>query len=383
MKTTPEPRNQPGRLILPIAPRAVARLRFGDDPAQNPPALAPEAAITYLEAQARPGKGIAMVELAGPGDPLATPDLTLDTLDLLRQAHPDWPCTLVTHGLGGAELAETLAAHGLKEITLLVEAIDPEVICRLYAWIRPGARTIAIVEAAQILASEQARTVKACQAAGMAVNVLTTLYPGGNENQVAAVAARMAELGADSLTVMPFQPGKGGDNCLESPSEGLLREARKLAATWLAPKNDLHRLLGVSEPLPAQVPEVPRPSRQRPNLAVVSTNGREVDLHLGEADYLLIYGPREDGLVGLFGTRPTPKPGSGKGRWRTLAETLNDCFAILTVSAGDNPRRILGAQGITVLTSEGEVEGMVDVLYGGGRKRKRGPRNIQQQNRGM
>jgi nitrogen fixation protein NifB len=162
----------------------------------------------------------------------------------------------------------------------------------------------------------------------------------------------------------------------------MLREARNLAATWLAPRNDLRLLVG-SETLPARAPGVPRPSRQRPNLAVVSTNGREVDLHLGEADYVLVYGPREDGLVGLFGTRPAPKPGSGKGRWRTLAETLNDCFAILTVSAGDNPRRILGAQGITVLTSKGEVEGMVEVLFGCGGKRKREPRNIQPRNPGM
>jgi nitrogen fixation protein NifB len=301
---------------------------------------------------------------------LASPDLTLATLDLLRQSHPDLPRTLVTLGLGGAELAESLRAHGLKTIALQVAAIDPEVLCRLYAWIRPGSRTIAIVEAAQILASEQARTVMACKAAGMAVNIRTTLYPGVNENQVAAIAARMAELGADSLTVAPYQSGSGTENCLASPSPAMLRAAQELAATWLAPADDLPELVSANAPQSLSAAATPRPSRQRPNLAVVSSNGREVDLHLGEAAYLLIYGPREDGLVGLFGTRPAPKAGSGKGRWRTLAETLNDCFAILTVSAGDNPRRILGAQGITVLTGEGEVDGMVDALFGGGKKGK-------------
>lgn len=380
MKMAPELGNYQSKLTLPIAPKAVARLRLGDDPAQNSPALAPEAASAYLEAQTTQGKDIAMVELAGPGDPLATPDLTLTTLDLLRQAHPDWSCTLVTHGLGGAELAETLAAHGLKEITLLVEAIDPEVICRLYAWIRPGDRTIAIVEAAQILASEQARTVRACKAAGVVVNIRTTLYPGGNEKRVAAVAARMAELGATSLTVLPFQPGSGGENCLESPSKEMLREARNLAATWLPPTAELRRL-NIGEAPVEQATGVPRPSRERPNLAVVSTNGREVDLHLGEAAYLLIYGPREDGLVGLFGTRPAPRPGDGKARWGTLAETLNDCFAVLTVSAGDNPRKILGQKGIAVLTSEGEVEGMVDLLFGGGRNKRKRPGEFVRPNR--
>lgn len=382
MKMAPEPGNCQSKLILPVAPKAVARRRFGDYPGQHSSALAPEAASAYLEAQAKQGQGIALVELAGPGDPLVTPDLTLATLDLLRQAHPDWPCTLVTHGLGGAELAETLAAHGLKEITLLVEAIDPAVICRLYAWIRPGVRTIAISEAAQTLASEQVRTVKACKSAGVAVNIRTTLYPGYNEKQVAAIAVRMAELGASSMAVVPFRPGNDEENCLAAPTKEMLHEARELAANWLAPLSSLAEPFRPGETIAGGAAEVPGPSRQRPNLAVVSTNGREVDLHLGQADYLLIYGPREDGLVGLFGTRPAPKPGSGKGRWRTLAETLNDCFAILTVSAGDNPRRILGAQGITVLTGTGEVEGMVDALFGGGRKRKRESQD-QQQNRRM
>lgn len=381
MKTNPEPTLSKGKLILPIAPKAVALLRFGA-PAQNSSALTPEAALAALEALPGRGTGLAVVELAGPGDPLATPDLTLATLDRLRLSNPELPRTLTTLGLGGAELAEPLRAHGLIAITLQVEAIDPEVLCRLYAWIRPGSLTIPIVESAQILASEQARTVKACKAAGIAVNIRTTLFPGYNEKRIAAVAARMAELGADSLTVVAYQPGNDGENGLEAPTPTMLREAQELAATWLLPNDDLPELRSESAPRSGSASATPRPSRQRPNLAVVSTNGREVDLHLGKAEYVLVYGPTEDGLVGLFGTRPAPKPGN-KGRWHTLAETLNDCFAILTVSAGDNPRRILGAQGLTVLTSEGEVEGMVDLLFGGGRKRKREPRNIQQQNRRM
>lgn len=380
MKTIPEPSRHKGRLILPIAPQVVARLRFAD-PEHSAPAMTPETAIAHLEALSSQGAGIAMLELAGPGDPLATPDLTLSILDQLRQSHPELPITLVTLGLGGAELAEPLRAHGLNAITLQVDAIDPEMLCRLYAWIRPGSLTIAIVESVQILASEQARTVKACKAAGITVDIRTTLFPGYNEKQVAAVAARMAELGAASLTVVPYQPGCDVENCLESPTPATLREAQDLAATWLAPSDTLPELLNESVSLSLSAPATPRPSRERPNLAVVSTNGREVDLHLGEAAYLLIYGPREDGLVGLFGTRPAPKPGDGKARWGSLAETLNDCFAVLTVSAGDNPRKILGQKGIAVLTSEGEVEGMVDLLFGGGRNKRKRPGEFARPNR--
>ena len=114
-----------------------------------------------------------------------------------------------------------------------------------------------------------------------------------------------------------------------------------------------------------------KPSKKRPNIAVASMSGMEVDLHLGQAYHVLIYGPREDGLTCLLGTRPVPDPGSGSSRWTELAATLDDCFAILAASAGQNPRQILAEHGITVLITEGEIEATVDQLFGGGKKKSK------------
>jgi nitrogen fixation protein NifB len=115
---------------------------------------------------------------------------------------------------------------------------------------------------------------------------------------------------------------------------------------------------------------LPKPIPVRPNVAVVSSNGMDIDLHLGQAVKVLIYGPREDGLTCLLGTRPAPEPGGGGERWRRLAEVLPDCFALLAASAGANPREILGQNGIPVVACEEEIEGAVDLLYGGGKKRR-------------
>ena len=117
---------------------------------------------------------------------------------------------------------------------------------------------------------------------------------------------------------------------------------------------------------------LPRPSKRRPNVAVVSSDGMDVDLHLGHAIRILIYGPREDGLACLLETRPAPAPGSGGSRWEDLADTLSDCFILLAASAGKNPREILSRRGIQVFITEDNIEGTVDVLYGGGKKRKKG-----------
>lgn len=94
-------------------------------------------------------------------------------------------------------------------------------------------------------------------------------------------------------------------------------------------------------------------------------------MHLGHAKQILIYGPREDGLACLLESRMAPQPGGGSSRWEELAETLSDCFILLTASAGDNPKQILSSKGLTVYVSDENVEGTVDVLYGGGKKGKK------------
>lgn len=119
---------------------------------------------------------------------------------------------------------------------------------------------------------------------------------------------------------------------------------------------------------------LPEPTKERPNVAVVSSNGMDIDLHLGEAVRALIYGPREDGLPCLLGSRLLPEAGGGGTRWEALADTLVDCFALLTASTGESPRKVLSRRGITVLITDDNVEGTVDVLYGGGKKGKKGRR---------
>ena len=119
---------------------------------------------------------------------------------------------------------------------------------------------------------------------------------------------------------------------------------------------------------PSVLTGLPKPSAERPRVAVVSATGMDVDLHLGQAKTILIYGPREDGLACLLETRQAPEAGSGESRWEQLADTLHDCFALLAASAGQKPREVLGSRGIRVLLTEDTIEGTVDVLYGGGKK---------------
>jgi len=103
---------------------------------------------------------------------------------------------------------------------------------------------------------------------------------------------------------------------------------------------------------------------KRPNVAVASFSGIEVDRHIGHARQLLIYGPGEDGDVRMLGARPAPEPGGGEARWKALAEVLDDCFALLASGAGAKPMKILEDQGIDVYISKGNIKRPVDILFG-------------------
>ena len=364
-----------GRLQLPVAPRANCKIRF-DAAAKPLPAMRPEDAAAWAGQVVESGANVGIVGVAGPGDPLAAPEPTLRALRLVRRAYPEMPLCLTTLGLGAAECAGELAEIGLSHVTLSVDAVDPEVAGRIYAWIRPGTKTVPLAAAAELLVEAQAAAVIAFKAAGLTVKINTTIYPGVNEDHVEAVAERVAGLGADLMAVVPFHPSGDFSAAPEVPDETLLSQARERASRhmpllveWAECGVEVGGTLPEGASAPAAT--MPKPSPERPNVAVASSSGMDIDLHLGHAVRLLIYGPREDGLSCLLETRDAPESGGGSSRWERLADVLSDCFVLLTASAGDSPKRILGDRGLTVLVTDGEIEGTVDVLYGGGKKGKK------------
>ncbi len=366
-------RSKVGRLHLPVAPRANARIKFASE-TQIKAAMLPEEAINWLERILADGSDIGIVGITGPGDPMAVPDLTLRTLRRVRGRHPEIPLCLTTVGLGADQYAKELKKIGLSHITLLVDAVDPEIAERMYAWIRPSTKTLPLAEAARMLMNEQAKAVTAFKKAGVVVKINTTVYPGYNADHVEAIASSMAALGADIMAVVPFWPGEESGEFPATPDMDLLETVRDRAARHInlmpAWEECGEALIGLdrAEARKAAAIALPRPTRERPNVAVVSTGGMDVDLHLGHAAKVLVYGPRDDGLACLLETREAPKPGSGSARWEQLASLLSDCFVLLTASAGQSPREVLSHSGLVVFITDGEIAPTVDILYGGGKK---------------
>lgn len=317
--------------------------------------------------------GETMVAITGPGDPLATPDITLSTIRGIRERYPELPIVLKTFGIGSDKLAQELARAGLTHVEMQVDAVQSEILEKLYAWIRPGQKTLKIADAARLLINEQRNGVPALKFHNIRVIVNTTLYPAYNLLQVGRISSEMLELGAKGIALTCYHPEPGAEVNLELPTREEVQTAIAAAGKYLPVVQPFIPPTSQDTPQDSRETQLgtARPTALRPNVAVVSTNGMDVDLHLGKAGQFLIYGPREDGLACLLETREAPPAGQGTKRWLAVASILHDCFALLTASAGESPRRQLGEEGLKVIITNEGIEGIVDVLYGGGKKKKK------------
>ncbi len=313
-----------------------------------------------------------MAAITGPGDPLATPDITFEMIARLKANFPELLIGLLTLGIGSSRLAGDLAAAGVGYVEMKVEAVRKDILEKLFAWIRPGQKTVKLADGSALLLKEQRQGVSALAFHNVRVSILTTLYPGYNIDHVAKISSEMAELGADSMALVPYSQEPGAEVDLLSPDAEAIDSARAKASAHLPVTGPL--LYQPDDSVTSDFTAEKRlaaPSSKRPNVAVVSSNGMEVDLHLGQAVRFLIYGLRGDGLACLLETRDAPEPGSGPDRWRQVAQILDDCFILLAASAGERPRSQLAEHGLRVFICEDNIEGLVDALYGGGRKKKK------------
>jgi nitrogen fixation protein NifB len=106
---------------------------------------------------------------------------------------------------------------------------------------------------------------------------------------------------------------------------------------------------------PAEAPTMPATTQKNDRyIAVASSDGSHVNVHLGDADHLLVYdvsAPKAK-LVGLRRIPPWTTAGS---RWATLAGMLRDCSLLLVGGIGPMPKALLDQNGIRVRTVRGRI----------------------------
>lgn len=391
-----------GRVHLPVAPRCNIQCKFCNRkfdcinesrPGVTSGVLSPAQAMVYLDSVFEKKKNISVVGLAGPGDPFANPEETMETLRRVRKSYPEMLLCVATNGLGIGPYIDELAQIRVSHVTVTVNAIDPGVAEKIYAWVRHGKRVLHPKEGVKLLLEKQLEAITRLKEKGMVVKVNSIIIPGINDAHMPEVAGKMGEMHVDIFNCVPYYPNQGSTfEHIPEPSKEMIAYIRKEGGKFIPQMHHCTRcradavgLLGeemsqellnslkTSESMPE--PQTLSINASRSFVAVASREGVLVNQHLGEADHLLIYG-RKNGAVSLMESRRTPESGGGVARWDELADRINDCSLLLVGGVGANPRRVLIRKGIEVLEIEGLIDEAVRTVFDGGSLRHLAKRNM-------
>lgn len=384
-----ELRHQVGRVHLPVAPNCNLGCNFCNRkydcanesrPGVTSTVLTPGQALAYLERILESvEKPISVVGIAGPGDPFANPDETLDTLRRVRAAYPEMLLCVASNGLNLLPYVDALAELKVSHVTITVNAVDPEIGAEIYRFVRPKNVAHRGQGGAAMLWEAQREAIIALKARDIIVKINSIVMPGVNDHHIETIAETVAELGADMHNCMALVPvAETPFEHLIEPTATLMTKVRTAAGRHLPQMSHCTRcradavgLLGDShgelvQTALREAASLPNnPGEERPYVAVASMEGMLVNQHLGEADEFLIFEAVGPDDFRLLETRPAPPAGHGLQRWRDMAAVLHDCRAVLCSAAGHKPRVMLGKDGIRVITTDGVITELLEALYAG------------------
>ena len=378
-------RHKFGRIHLPVAPKCNIQCNYcnrkfdcmnENRPGVTSKVLSPKQALHYLDGALKLSPNISVVGIAGPGDPFANPEETMETLRLVREKYPEMLLCVATNGLDVLPYIDELAELQVSHVTLTINAIDPQIGAEIYAWVRYQKRMYRDLQGAQLLLENQLAALQKLKRLGVTAKVNSIIIPGINDTHVVEVARQVAAMGADILNCLPYyNTTETVFENIPEPEPAMVKEIQDEAGKLLPQMKHCARCradaVGIigevnNEEIMEKMAEAARlpknPEEFRPFIAVASIEGVLVNQHLGEADRFLVYALDEDKRsCTLVDSRPAPPPGGGKDRWEALASRLSDCRALLVNSAGDSPKNVLNAKGIDVMSLEGVIE---EAVYG-------------------
>lgn len=376
-----------GRVHLPVAPQCNIGCNFCDRkydclnesrPGVTSTVLAPHQAVAYLEKVTDIlDTPISVVGIAGPGDPFANPDETMQTLRLVRKHYPEMLLCVASNGLEIGPHIPELAELGTSHVTITVNAVDPDIGAQIYRFVRPGRQVMRGVEGAAYLLQRQLEAIEELRAHNITVKVNSIVMPGVNDDHVLTIAKTMCRFGVNYHNCMALYPlANTPFGELDEPDDAMMASIRGECEKYVVQMRHCERcradaagLLGedndelVQQALGEAASTPMNPEEDRPYVAVTSFEGLLINQHLGEAEQMWIFKPSESGGYEPVETRPTPIPCGGADRWDELAKRLTDCRAVLCGNAGQRPKVALGKYGIRVLVAEGLIDEALDAVY--------------------
>ncbi|HEY9799007.1 MAG TPA: nitrogenase cofactor biosynthesis protein NifB [Leptolyngbyaceae cyanobacterium] len=354
--------------------------------------------------------------IAGPGDPLANPEKTFRTFELIADKAPDIKLCLSTNGLMLPEYIDRIKQLNIDHVTITLNTVDPEIGAQIYSWVHYNRRRYRGVEGAKILLEKQLEGLQALREADILCKVNSVMIPGINDQHLVEVNKVIRENGAFLHNIMPLisapehgthfgLTGQRGptqtelksvqDQCAgnmkmmrhcrqcRADAVGLLGEDRSQEFTKdkfleMAPEYDFDKRQEVHEgiekfreELQAAREKVTAGKTQTANnpkilVAIATKGGGLVNQHFGHAKEFQVY--EVDGTeVRFISHRKVDhycQGGYGEAAtFDNIVKTIADCKAVLVSKIGESPKEKLLQAGIQAVEAYDVIEKVALEFY--------------------
>ena len=166
--------------------------------------LTPEQAVKKVLAVASEIPQMTVLGIAGPGDALANPKKTFDTMRALSEKAPDIKLCLSTNGLALPDQVDEICKYNIDHVTITINMVDPEIGAKIYPWIFWDHKRVTGVEAARILHERQMLGLEMLTARGVLTKINSVLIPGINDEHLIEVNREVKKRGAFLHNIMPL-----------------------------------------------------------------------------------------------------------------------------------------------------------------------------------
>ncbi len=166
--------------------------------------LSPEQAAKKVVAVASTIPQMTVLGIAGPGDPLANPEKTFKTFELVSKEAPDIKLCLSTNGLSLPQHVDTIMKYKVDHVTITINVVDPEIGAQIYPWVFYDHKRYTGVEGARILIENQLRGLEMLTERGVLCKINSVMIPGINDKHLVEVNRAVKSRGAFLHNIMPL-----------------------------------------------------------------------------------------------------------------------------------------------------------------------------------
>ncbi len=167
--------------------------------------LSPEQGLERVKEVMEKFPYVKVIGIAGLGEPLANPE-TLETMRLIHEHFPHLILCVSTNGLTLPDVIDELVKYDVYNLTVTLNAIDPEIGAKIYSHITYKGKRYTGVEGAKILLEQQLKGIKMAVERKMIIKINTVYIPGINDDHIPEIARTVGEMGVYNFNIIPLIP---------------------------------------------------------------------------------------------------------------------------------------------------------------------------------